>query len=104
MIFRDIFYREPFMLTTKALNSFPFMPSCMVNPQFNMYARDAAEQLLKKRQKSGCVASMRFHHSMPAAHWINPAKHIQPLLVLAFCRNSWLCSLFAPHPAQFRMY
>src|SRR5664279_4777221 len=92
------------MLMTKLFNSFAFVPSCIVDPQFYSYSGYSTQKILEKRKKADGIASFRSHHPMFPADRINPSEYIQPFLMLASRHYRWLSSSFAPYSTKLRMY
>ena len=91
------------MLMTKMSNSFSFMPSRIVNPQFNSYLSHMLKKVLKKQKKSDSIAFFRSHHPMFPTDRINPTEYIQSFMMLASRHYRRLCSFFAPYTAKLRM-
>lgn len=96
----QIFYMQTFMSLYKNLNLFSLMPFCLINIQPYCISPQPPIKIIKAIQKSLSIAICRSNHTNTTQKGSNPAKNIEPLMVLAIGRDFKAHPLFSPSSAQ----
>ena len=87
----------------KICNPAAIMPFGIINPQIYVFVFKAIHNFSQHLQKTIGVALNPFHDAMQSLYRINPAKDIQPLLMLASGIHIRLHTPFSPYSAKLRV-
>jgi len=91
------------MFQKKRCNHAALMPYGIVNPQVYGFVFKAIHNPSQHLQKTIGITLNPSHDTMCPLYWINPAKYVQPLLMLASGIHIRLHTPFSPYSAKLRV-